>query len=210
MRKSRSEAAETRQRIVRTASGVFRREGLGTPALDDLMAEAGLTRGGFYRHFASRDHLVAESLTVAFDGLIASMTAAIDERGERSPMEVASELYLNEAHRDGPAEGCPLAALGSELARASESVRDVATDGLRRMIETIAAGDEFEPEADAREQALVSLSTMIGALSMARMVTDPDLSSALLTRVNAHLARMAGVTVPGDGHDSRTAGSPGE
>jgi TetR/AcrR family transcriptional repressor of nem operon len=187
MRKSRSEAAETRRRIVRTAAGTFRRDGLETPGLDDLMGAAGLTRGGFYRHFASKDQLAAEALAEAFDGVIASMSAAIAERGDRSPIAAAADRYLNATHRDGPEEGCPLAALGSELARAGDSVRAVATDGLRRMLETVSGDADPAQTAAARDTALVSLSAMIGALTMARMVDDPTLSDALLERVSAYL-----------------------
>src|SRR3954468_7115102 len=101
MRKSREEAAQTRKRIVTAASGEFRKNGIVATGLSDLMKAAGLTHGGFYKHFDSKDQLVAEACAEAVDASIERMSAA-------GPMAAAT--YLSPLHRDNPAEGCPLAA----------------------------------------------------------------------------------------------------
>ena len=123
MRKSREEAAQTRMRIVEAASREFRKNGIVATGLNDLMKAAGLTHGGFYRHFASKDQLVAEACSAA----IATMTervasSASRERG-RKGQEAAVADYLSTEHRDNPRDGCPLAALGAELARADTQTR---------------------------------------------------------------------------------------
>src|SRR5215469_1781589 len=105
MRKSREEAAETRKRIVQAAARQFREKGISATGLADLMKAAGLTRGGFYKHFASKDQLVVEATAAAVDSLLKEMAA-------HSTFTSALAAYLSAGHRDNPASGCPLAALG--------------------------------------------------------------------------------------------------
>jgi TetR/AcrR family transcriptional repressor of nem operon len=176
MRKSREEAAQTRRRIVEAASCEFRKNGIVATGLNDLMKAAGLTHGGFYKHFASKDQLVAEATTAALDALLEGMAA--------HPTTSAVAAYLSTRHRDDPASGCPLAALGSELARSDRAAREAATAGFVRLVKILAgkAGT-----ADARRRALVAAATMIGAVTMARMVTDPDLSADLLREAEKSL-----------------------
>src|SRR5690348_18403319 len=112
MRRSKQDAAETRQRIVSAAAAEFRRNGISDTGLKDLMKAAGLTHGGFYKHFESKDQLVAEACAAAVDAAIASWGM------EAQPMiNAAVAAYLSTRHRDDPASGCPLAAIGSELTR---------------------------------------------------------------------------------------------
>src|SRR5262245_55975207 len=113
MRKSRAEAAETRRRIVRAAARRFREQGIAATGLADLMEAAGLTHGGFYKHFSSKDQLVAEATAEALGTLLEEM-AALPTVG------AAVAAYLSPRHRDNPASGCPLAALGGELARSDK------------------------------------------------------------------------------------------
>src|SRR5580693_7777229 len=112
MRKSREEAAQTRKRIVTAAAGEFRKNGIVASGLNDLMKAAGLTHGGFYKHFESKDQLVTEACMEAVDTAIRERLAAAasEEAG-------AAAAYLSTGHRDNPASGCPLSAIGSELGR---------------------------------------------------------------------------------------------
>ena len=105
MRKSREEAAETRKRIVQAAAREFREKGIVATGLADLMKAAGLTHGGFYKHFASKDQLVAEATVAALDSIIEELAA-------QPTVNSAVAAYLSTRHRDSPASGCPLAALG--------------------------------------------------------------------------------------------------
>ncbi len=137
MRKSREETARTRQRIVETAAREFRRGGIASTGVAEVMAAAGLTQGGFYRHFESKDALVRESLGSALDSLAASIESSIGGRSGRAAVLAVIDAYLSAQHRDS-SSSCPFVALGSELARESGSVRDAATDGFRRLADVIA------------------------------------------------------------------------
>jgi len=180
MRKSRQEAAETRQRIVEAASSRFRENGIDGTAVADLMSQAGLTHGGFYKHFTSKEHVVLESLQLAAGSLRESMEASLSRSTDVRGLNVAINDYLSLEHRDDPGSGCPFVALASELARSSDEVRDAATEGIVNLINLIASRLTELPPAAARKKALVMLSTMMGALTMARMVNDEQLSSSIL------------------------------
>jgi TetR/AcrR family transcriptional regulator, transcriptional repressor for nem operon len=183
MRKSKSEAAETRRHIIATASREFRRNGVNGTGLADLMSAAGLTHGGFYRHFKNKDHLVAEALTSGLDSIVEKMKAAGDSGGVNAMVSG----YLSEAHRDDPSQGCPLAALGAETARCEGSVRDAATEGFTKLIDIITGQlTNIRPDT-ARKRALVVMSTMIGALTMSRIVDDPGLSDTILRQAERHI-----------------------
>src|SRR5260370_6644761 len=128
MRKSREEAAQPRKRIVTAASGEFRKNGIVATGLNDLMSAAGLTHGGFYKHFASKDQLVAEACAEAVETAIFERLAAAASEGAG-----AAAAYLSTVHRDNPATGCPLSAIGSELARSDEKTRAAAAAGFLRL-----------------------------------------------------------------------------
>jgi TetR/AcrR family transcriptional regulator, transcriptional repressor for nem operon len=170
MRKSREEAAQTRKRIVTAASGEFRKNGIVATGLNDLMSAAGLTHGGFYKHFESKDQLVAEATAAALE-------AAVGEMAAQPAVGAAVDVYLSAAHRDNPGSGCPLAANGDELSRADTKAREVATDGFKRLVEVLAGKGAT---ADARRKALVAAATMIGAVTISRVVTDAELSDEIL------------------------------
>src|ERR1700755_850826 len=131
VRKSREAAAQTRKRIVEAASCEFRKNGIVATGLNDLMKAAGLTHGGFYKHFASKDQLVAEATTAALDALLEGMAA-------HPTLSAALAADLSTRHRDTPASGCPLAAIGSELSRSDWEARQVATAGFVRLVDILA------------------------------------------------------------------------
>jgi TetR/AcrR family transcriptional repressor of nem operon len=181
MRKSREEAAQTRKRIVTAASEEFRKNGIVATGLNDLMSAAGLTHGGFYKHFESKDQLVAEACAEAVETILEMLAAASEKGG-------AAAAYLSTDHRDHPATGCPLSAIGSELARSDEKTRAAATAGFLRLVEIMAGQFGKVAPAAARRRALVAVSTMIGALTMSRAVTDPELSAEILKEAERSLA----------------------
>lgn len=187
MRKSKQETAETRQRIVEAASTEFRRNGIDGTGLADLMAAAGLTHGGFYKHFESKEQVFGESLALAIDSMVESMERTAS-RGKRG-LDTVIKDYLSHEFRDNVESGCPLVALGSDLARSSDEVREITTAGFLKMVSVIAGRlDDLPPDA-ARNNALVMLSTMIGAVTMARIVSDPALSKAILQQARKHLTQ---------------------
>jgi TetR/AcrR family transcriptional repressor of nem operon len=189
MRKSKQETSETRQRIVTSASVEFRQNGIHQTALTDLMAAAGLTHGGFYRHFESKEQLVAECCGVAVDSMVETMEVAMAQRTTQGAIEALVASYLSTRHRDKPGMGCPISAQGSELARSAGGTRMAATHGILKLVDLLAKQFENLPPDAAKEQALVAFSTMVGALTLSRIVTDPELSITLLEQAERHLVQ---------------------
>lgn len=188
MRKTRQETAATRQRIVEAAQTEFRLHGIAGSGLTGLMAAAGLTQGGFYKHFASKAQLVAESTTAAVDTLVEQMQSLAPEPGATGAFTAMVNGYLSHAHRDGD-NGCPYAGLGSELARADEDVRSAAVDGFERMIALLTQPLHDGHDATARDQALLTLCAMMGALTISRMASGQALSDEVLEVVRKQLSK---------------------
>jgi len=183
LRKSKLETAQTRETIVAAAADLIRRTGIAEASLADMMAAAGLTHGGFYRHFRNKEHLVSEALCAAGEKAIATIGRNMAKGG----LNAAVDGYLSTSHRDSPTPNCPFAALGSEMARSGKETKAAATEVLEKLFATL-AGDTPDRE-EARDDAIVALSTMIGAMTLARVVADGDLSSEILNRAKDHLHR---------------------
>jgi TetR/AcrR family transcriptional regulator, transcriptional repressor for nem operon len=189
MRKSKRETEETRKRIVEMAANEFRQHGIVASGIADLMAAAGLTHGGFYRHFESKEQLVAEATAAALDTLFDTLAGASSGKKGRNALKAALAVYLCAEHRDNPRDGCPLAALGSELARSDKTVRDIATTGFSRMVEILTAHFDQARRAEARKRAMATAAAMIGAVTMSRVLTDQKLSDSLLQAAEETVTR---------------------
>src|SRR3984957_5013250 len=185
MRKSKQEAAQTRQRIIKAAAAAFRKNGIAGTGLSDLMAAAGLTHGGFYRHFDSKNQIVAEACVVA--ATESAIARFFSDKSPQSGLKARVAKYLSPAHRDDPSAGCPLAALGSEIARCDEKTRAAATQAFLELVNIIAAESGKTRPDVARRRALVAAATMIGAVTMSRIVTDPELSAGILREAEKQL-----------------------
>jgi TetR/AcrR family transcriptional repressor of nem operon len=184
MRVSRERAAENRERIVATAARLFRQHGFDGIGVDAIMKEAGLTHGGFYGHFDSKDALAAEAVSEALARGNEKMRRFTDLHGY-----VAA--YLSERHCADRAEGCGLAALGAEAPRAGRGVRRAITTFVAERLERLA--EFFHGNAAAqRKRAIATLSGMVGALTLARAVDDPVLSKEILAVAREAFAK-AGV-----------------
>ena len=184
MRKSKEEAEKTRRRIVTSAAAEFRERGIVATGLNDLMRAAGLTHGGFYRHFDSKEQLVAEATDEALAALIKRIKDAAGRGRTKSRshggLGAAVGEYLSLRHRDDPREGCALAAMGSELTRAGAKTREAGTTGFQKLVETLAGEFRRMKPDQAKKRALVAAATLVGALTISRIVTDPILSKAIL------------------------------
>lgn len=189
MRKSKRESAETRKRIVEVASAEFRRNGIGATGLADLMKAAGLTHGGFYKHFESKEQVVEEAFTAAIDQMAQDMRHTMSASPGDRGLHAMISNYLSARHRDDPAGGCPFAALGSEVARSGDSLREATTAGFLKVVDTIAGELEGMSSAAARKGGMLIFSTMVGAMTMARVVRNPDLSEMILRQAHLHLTR---------------------
>jgi TetR/AcrR family transcriptional repressor of nem operon len=173
MRVSRQAAAENRERIVEAASRLFRDGGFDGVGVDAVMKEAGLTHGGFYGHFASKQALMAEAMARALDRSLAW------QAGIKSLDELARG-YLSLRHRADRANGCPVAALGADVARQGPALRRTLAASVRGQIDRIAALLRRGTPAARRRRAIATYSGMVGALTLARAVDDPALSREIL------------------------------
>jgi TetR/AcrR family transcriptional repressor of nem operon len=191
MRRSREEAAETRRRIVATASGLFRRRGAGGIGVAELMAEAGLTHGGFYKHFASKDALVAEACQLALAQSTGELGRTLAQAPAGGRLRALADAYLTRWHRDHPEHGCAIAALGAEAARGEPPARQALTHGLEQLIALAEAELPQGRGERPRERALTIVAALLGALIAARLVSDPALSDEMLRAVRQRIGAGA-------------------
>jgi len=187
MRKSRVETTETRRRIVEVAAEGFRAKGIHATGLADVMAAAGLSHGGFYRHFESKDQLVAHACDAGLTGIIEALEASADGCNEQDGFRAIVDAYMSTAHRDTPEHGCPLAGMGSELARADANTRAVASRGFDALVDMLAERMTGQDGAADRSRAAFAFAAMIGALTMSRIIADPAASASLLEDVTQHI-----------------------
>ena len=188
MKKSKAETEQTRKRIVRVAAQQLRRNGIHQTGVVKIMAAAGLTQGGFYRHFNSKDHLVAEACAASMQSLVESAKAAIKSGDDAFLKHV--EDFLSVKHCNDWLDGCPLVFIGSELARADKKTRRAVSQGYRDLIDVIANEDRYKNAPSAKSEAIFMLSAMIGAVTLARIVDDPKLSALILNETKNHLANL--------------------
>ena len=193
MRKSHREAAETRARIVAVAAEKFREDGVGATGLNGLMGAAGLTHGGFYKHFHSKDQLVAEAYAHQARTAIGAMLTEASALPPEDRLRGFIEGYLSRTHRDQPGQGCGLAALGPEVARMGDDVRSAATVGFEAMAEGLRSLDPVLQGAEGASRARVAAVTMVGAMVCARAVGDPTLSDAILRETRDSLLGQLGI-----------------
>lgn len=187
MKKSRVETAETRRRIVDVAAREFRARGIQGTGVADIMSEAGLSHGGFYRHFDSKDQLVAEACEASVSSMIDTLETAAGDSIGREGFKAIVDAYVSSSHRDAPERGCPLCGMGSELARADENTRAAASRGFDDLVEVVAKRIGRRHRDAARSEAVFAVSAMIGVVTMARIIGDADASEAVLHDVRRHL-----------------------
>lgn len=178
----------THERIVEVASRAIRRSGYGGTGVADLMAEAGLTHGGFYAHFASRDAMLAEAADRAGADSVALFERVVGAAPAKHGLQAIIDAYLAPGHIGQVEQGCVLAALCSELPRQSAAVREVATRRTKEFVDLIARQSPDWGQASAHEDALLKLATMLGALVLARGVDDAKLSAMVLDAARKRLS----------------------
>jgi len=152
---------------------MLRDKGLNGIGIEGLMKAAGLTRGGFYVHFPSREALVAEAVAYA-------MAQATSEWQSAAGINALTNAYLRQEHRDNPARGCPLPALSADVARSGSKVRRVFTAALNERLGILASQISKEPSSETRRLAAGVMATMVGSVILARACDDAEMSNALL------------------------------
>ena len=176
----------THERIVEAAARAIRRSGYSGTGVADIMKDAGLTHGGFYAHFESREAMLAEAADRAGAESVTTLeriaAAAPSEKG----LETLMRAYLSKEHLQGVESGCPMAALGSEMPRQTPEVRRAATRRIKEAIDLVARQLPDWGKPGAHERALATLSTMVGAMVLARAVDDPKLSDAFRSAALKH------------------------
>jgi len=169
----------THERIVETAARAIRRSGYNGTGVADIMKEAGLTHGGFYAHFDSREAMLAEAADRAGAEAVASMERIAASAPPEQALQAMMQAYLSKDHVEGIETGCATAALASEMPRQTPEVRRAATRRIKEMIDVVARQSPDWGQPAAHEQALVIVATMVGTLMLARAVDEPKLSDAL-------------------------------
>ena len=195
MRKSKTTARAaakdaTHERIVSVAARAIRRSGYDGTGVADIMKEAGLTHGAFYSHFTSREAMLAEAAGKACAESAAAAAEVVSAVPPSMALKSMLGAYLSREHVEHLETGCPLAALGSETSRQAPEVRRVATRHIKAMIDLVARESPDWGQQDAHERALVTLSTMVGAVLLARAVDEPGLSDSLREAALKHLTSV--------------------
>ena len=186
MRVTRERAEANREKILQVAGTMFRERGFDGTAVDDIMRRAGLTHGGFYGHFESKDDLAAESCArvMAGDGWAERLT------GTPNPsFGAVVRAYLSPRHRDASGRGCLLAAVGSDVVRQPLSVRRAFTEGLRSRVAALGRLLPGRSASARREKALATMAGLVGALMLSRAVDDAELSDQILKAAAATFGR---------------------
>lgn len=183
MRVTREQARQNRERVVQVAGDLFRQRGIDSVSIADVMTAAGLTHGGFYGQFPSRDALVVEACTAGLEDSTDRLREAA-AGGAGSPLERIIQAYLSIDHVDAPKDGCTLSALAGDAGRGSEAVQTAFAAGTLAMASAIAEASEADISSDglALDRGLASLAALVGSVVLARAVVraKPDLAQRIV------------------------------
>lgn len=182
MRVSREQAALNRQNVIDVASRLFREHGFDGIGLKDLMKSAGLTQGAFYKQFTSKEDLVAQASQRALEGSTERWTEAAEENPD-DPLDAAIEFYLSEGHQAEKMDGCPIVALGADAARQSPDVKASFEAGVKAHLDVLGRMISATSAAEREEKSIAILSMMVGAMTLARVVNDPEMAKSFLDAV---------------------------
>jgi len=180
MRYSKEHKAHTRQRILEMASTLFRERGIDQVSVNDVMAGTGLTHGGFYAHFTSKDDLVAEAVAQALEQTTERLVGFARRAHGGNGLKTAIRSYLSPQHRDNPGQGCALAALAAEVGRGTPQARHRMTAKLHEMVDALGEFGEGQDAQSREKQILGVLSGMVGALVLARLADDERYANRIL------------------------------
>lgn len=184
---SREKAQQNRERVVATAARLFRERGLDGVGIADVMKSAGLTHGGFYAQFPSKEDLMAEACGKSSDDLYA-VWEDLAQRGSKQGLSALAATYLSQDHRDNPGSGCVVASLAVDGSRQGTRFRAALTASIKRSLALLM---QLAPQRSVkmkRREAIASFATMVGAVVLARGVSDTALSDEILEAARAHIA----------------------
>lgn len=191
MRVSRVQAAENRQNVINVASRLFRERGFDGIGLKDLMEAAGLTQGAFYKQFASKEDLAVEASNRALESASLRWSDAAAQHPD-DPLGAVIAFYLSADHRGERMDGCPIVALGADAARQGPGVKAAFETGIKAHLDVLGRFLAETGGEASRGKAMAILATMIGAVTLSRVVNDPDLAQALLDAAVEQVRDAAG------------------
>jgi TetR/AcrR family transcriptional repressor of nem operon len=180
MRVSKEKAAQNRQDILTAAARLFREQGVSATGVDAITEDAGLTHGAVYSHFGSKEAIAAEAMRLAFQGSKRRWQRLAERKGVEKAFTAIVAEYLSREHRDAPGQGCVVAALGADVARQPQSVREAFTEEFKDALAFLAEMMPGDDPARRREDAIAAFAAMAGALMLARAVSDETLSDVIL------------------------------
>ena len=195
MRYSGTHKEETRNRIVAVASRQVRARGPDGVSVAEVMAEAGLTHGGFYAHFKSKDALIAAAIEAAFENRRTYFRNLPEATDDGAFLERFVDSYVSAIHRDRPERGCPVATLSSDIPRQGEAARAAFDAGVRGLIQTISNRLTVGAPEDRQALAGSLVTEMAGAVALARAVSDPELSDRLLEQSRRSVKARMGLPI---------------
>lgn len=201
MRVSREQMATRREQLLEIAARLFRERGFEGVSVTEVMQQAGLTHGGFYGHFASKEALVAEAATHALVQMSNRWKATLENRGTDGLTRIV-DAYLSQRHRDYPSAGCTIAALGPELARQADPVRNAFAGELENLIAVLAGFLPGTDPAERRKRAQALMAQLVGAIVLARAFGRGVLATEILEAVRKAIA-AAGESLPSNQPESR-------
>jgi TetR/AcrR family transcriptional repressor of nem operon len=187
MRYDAEHKQKTRSKVLEVAAKAIRKDGPDRIGVAGVMAEAGLTHGGFYAHFKSKDELVTAAIGQMFEESRTRLEREMEGRSPADGLSAYIDFYLSTKHRDARGAGCPMAALASDLPRLPEDARTLFAEGARRLTETLAGKFTAMNYPDPQALAHSTVSELVGALSLARVETDVQRSDAILADSRRHL-----------------------
>jgi len=179
VRVSKKQAADNRRRILAAAARLFRERGIDGTGVDAITEAAGLTHGAFYSQFKSKEAVVAEAVRLAIEES-RRLLEGLRDKGRSEALTSFVNAYLARSHRDAPGRGCAIAALGADVARQPKAVRDRFTEALEGTLETLADLFPGKTAPHRHDEAIALFSEMLGALILARAVSDESLSRRIL------------------------------
>jgi TetR/AcrR family transcriptional repressor of nem operon len=188
VRTTRREPEDLRRRILKAAAPFLKQHGTGGAPADAIMREAGLTTGALYSQFKNKDDLCTQAICSSLDGMLHAYQAIVREHGKAGLEQIITE-YLSREHAREVARGCTFAALGSDLAKASRRAKRAYEERIEALVEIFAEGIGARSRAARRARAQQIVSTMLGAMTFARAMDDPDAANELLAHVRARVLR---------------------
>jgi TetR/AcrR family transcriptional regulator, transcriptional repressor for nem operon len=194
MRYEKDHKQQTHARVLQIAAKALREKGPDGVSVAEVMQTAGLTHGGFYAHFLSKDAFLAETLTMIFAQAGERMKKLLEGLPPRHALATYVDYYVSVAHRNDPGRGCPVAALSSDLPRQSRKFRAAFDAGTKILVDALAQRIAVAGIADAEALAAPTLSAMVGAVSLARAISDRQLSDDLLASARGDIKARLGLT----------------